>query len=445
MDINLITDSRKFTLKLIILGLLFIRIFTNLVRYEYFPFLGVFELNVSGIIALSIILLSLVILIIFINQNNFKIRLNINELNFSIILFIVLVLISSLVNLLDPNNNIFSAKIFLERFLRLISPFCLYYIINNLFVTKKDIIILHKFLISIILFTVFVGLYQLFPKINKLQDLSLTRWFSGISEHPNQFSLILVFYSVILIFYLYYLRGIFSKFFIGILLFFLIIFIFISTSRTGIFLLFFSFGLIFIEFYRKKVIIVIFSVFVLLTILLLPFYIERLSILGSPWEAIRNVFINRIGSSTTSFEWRFLNFRGLIEIYKEKPFFGWGLGTDYLVNPYRPFDSHNDYLKFLVETGLVGFLGYLFLYYNILKYLFRKFKKTLNKYRLFIYSLICFFVGYLLISFFSNNFFSLLFQYYFWLIIALIGNLDNIGNLQEGDFCYGKMQSFNFT
>jgi len=62
---------------------------------------------------------------------------------------------------------------------------------------------------------------------------------------------------------------------------------------------------------------------------------------------------------TNSFTWRIVNWKLLYEKWTDKPFLGYGLTTSSIINPWHMCEAHNDYLRFLVEFGLVGFSIYL--------------------------------------------------------------------------------------
>jgi glycosyltransferase involved in cell wall biosynthesis/O-antigen ligase len=66
---------------------------------------------------------------------------------------------------------------------------------------------------------------------------------------------------------------------------------------------------------------------------------------------------------TSSMDWRFANWTNLIDLWKKKPWLGYGLNTTSLINPWKTvqktgFAPHSDFLRYLVETGAVGFLAF---------------------------------------------------------------------------------------
>jgi len=68
-------------------------------------------------------------------------------------------------------------------------------------------------------------------------------------------------------------------------------------------------------------------------------------------------------SYSSSMGWRFGNWANLIDLWKKKPWLGYGLHTTSLINPWKTdqkigFAPHNDFVRYLVETGAVGFLAF---------------------------------------------------------------------------------------
>jgi O-antigen ligase len=62
------------------------------------------------------------------------------------------------------------------------------------------------------------------------------------------------------------------------------------------------------------------------------------------------------GITTNSLDWRFFNWFELIKVWRDSPFFGHGLGsTIEVVQPGRNL-PHNEYVRYLVEIGVVGTL-----------------------------------------------------------------------------------------
>lgn len=84
------------------------------------------------------------------------------------------------------------------------------------------------------------------------------------------------------------------------------------------------------------------------------------------WQRIRDEarvenldMIERTGKHTTSLTWRLLNWRFLYRTWKRSPWVGHGLASSPRVNPMlnpegAGSDPHNDYVRYLAETGALG-------------------------------------------------------------------------------------------
>ncbi len=71
--------------------------------------------------------------------------------------------------------------------------------------------------------------------------------------------------------------------------------------------------------------------------------------------------IERTGRETSSMVWRLLNWRFLIRTWQHSPWVGYGLDSSPFVNPNRVKNGtgpgqepHNDYVRFLIDTGIIG-------------------------------------------------------------------------------------------
>lgn len=70
------------------------------------------------------------------------------------------------------------------------------------------------------------------------------------------------------------------------------------------------------------------------------------------------------GQVDSSLTWRYANWRNLVALWAEKPLLGHGLQSTSFINPWVTQDGigfapHNDFLRYLVEAGLLGLLGWL--------------------------------------------------------------------------------------
>ncbi|MBI1388001.1 MAG: hypothetical protein GC154_06095 [bacterium] len=92
--------------------------------------------------------------------------------------------------------------------------------------------------------------------------------------------------------------------------------------------------------------------------------------------------IERTQRVTGSHTWRLLNWRYLIREWKKQPVFGYGLASIPRVNPNINkqsgvgHDAHNDYVRYLVETGAVGLTLWLTMLAGVGAVLYRAWRKA---------------------------------------------------------------------
>ncbi|MBA7508989.1 hypothetical protein ES705_00926 [subsurface metagenome] len=412
-------------LKISVLILLFVRSFTNLFSDKKFNILGIIDLNPSSLIGLLIILLFIVVFsTTLIRKNSHRLVLIIDRLDLSILFFILLIIVSFFINLLTVN---LLTGLFLRELVRLISIFCLYFLVRELFISENDFNFLLKFFIVIFIFPCSFAIYQLIFKKGNLAFKDLNRVF-GTFSHPNSFALSLAFFLLILIYFIYFSKRMSNKLLFTLYFILLFVLLLFTHSRNGILFFLFCIFILSVKFYYKRFFTGTIILLIFLVILFFPFIKERWSDISGIGDSIRNFFVFDRFNSKDSFDWRLMNSRYLLNISLARPIFGYGLGSVSIVNPLRA-DAHNDYLKILVEVGIIGLLGYIFVIGNIFKKLFNKIRSIeVYKYRFFVYLIFYFFIGYIIFSFFENYFIDTLFQYYFWSILALVGNFNKYCN-----------------
>lgn len=94
-------------------------------------------------------------------------------------------------------------------------------------------------------------------------------------------------------------------------------------------------------------------------------------------DLINSVITGQLGQD----EIRFYMIRLGIEKFKEKPLIGYGLGNyRILLNKEAGFYAyaHNNFIEVLTGMGLVGFLSYYIIYFNIIKNLIKSYRKDTN-------------------------------------------------------------------
>lgn len=124
-----------------------------------------------------------------------------------------------------------------------------------------------------------------------------------------------------------------------------------------------------------------------------------------------------------SMAWRALNWHLFIKEWKDKPLLGYGLSTTgELVSPMKNI-PHNDYLRFLVETGLVGLLLFLFVLLTLGKEIWRLYLTSFAQSAEFSYLVLIGFSIYAawVVGSFADNFITATgFQYYFWALLGVL-------------------------
>ena len=126
-----------------------------------------------------------------------------------------------------------------------------------------------------------------------------------------------------------------------------------------------------------------------------------------------------------SFSWRLENWGRLYKVWEKRPFIGWGLQMSAAVNPYissktqKGYAPHNDYLKFLVETGLVGLLGYLLFALSCALIFWSEFRRSKDRQiKILLYVIVSVFIAFQIGALADNysNFTAV--QWYFWAAAA---------------------------
>jgi O-antigen ligase len=144
--------------------------------------------------------------------------------------------------------------------------------------------------------------------------------------------------------------------------------VFFTLSRTGILLLFSGLGIHLILSHRKRNITLTMTVFLFSALALWFFSDQIVSILQSIFPSIRQ------GTDTVGL--RYEIWRGGLRMWLEHPIFGVGIGRFperiAFYSPglrYEYITAHNTYINMLAETGIIGFLLFMFL----LLYAFKNF------------------------------------------------------------------------
>ncbi len=176
--------------------------------------------------------------------------------------------------------------------------------------------------------------------------------------HPNPFS----FYLVLMAGIVYaQFRWSDRRIVWGVLLFLVLgllgaTFSFTGAGMLGVLILLLALG------ENRKLRIAILVVLVLFTVLFIatPTGQQRIRTI-TQWDNLDE--IERTGKETSSMVWRLLNWRFLYRTWKQSPWVGYGLDSSPVVNPMRENrgtgpgqEPHNDYVRFLIDTGGIGLI-----------------------------------------------------------------------------------------
>jgi len=304
-----------------------------------------------------------------------------------------------------------SPFITLRECFRIVMPISLYFIILCFEIDGNQA---KKFLYVILLSSIvpmLIGGYQYINKSCIYEGYGINR-LSSTFGHPNCYAMFLVI-CILITSYLYSSRN----WFMGKMVFIsylacLFFSLFNTFTRIGWATSLFSLSILGML-GKKRLIFFIFSVLIIM-FLLIP--------------NISNLFLERIKPDSSAMDRLVFN-KFSLSLFTEKPSLGIGLGNYGLLSEERfgiaierygkafGVAPHNDYLKFLVETGLIGLLLYLYLMYSALRIgirLCKSDKVAFKNYGIFLISLI---LGILFFGITDSGFtYSWI---YLWIILAI--------------------------
>lgn len=126
-------------------------------------------------------------------------------------------------------------------------------------------------------------------------------------------------------------------------------------------------------------------------------------------------------SDGNSFNWRLAQWNFLIEEWKQSPILGYGLGLATYLGPIRAY-AHNDYVRVLVEGGIVGSFVFLVFYTSQFAYLVKLYFSNVSpSQKRFCLSLIAIFFGTLSGMITENIWSHTTFFFYWWTLFNIAG------------------------
>lgn len=206
----------------------------------------------------------------------------------------------------------------------------------------------------------------------------------GTLGHPNRYAFFLVVLSLLSIYFIFEKNSKYTWLYFG-LFGCMVISLFFTFARVGWVSFLVSISILGVLRYRK------FYLFVLICGILLLMFLP----------SFKDTGLSRLHPDASFWQRFELNEFG-ISLFKRRPIFGIGLGNYTLFSTSLGFikqsygmrtgvSPHNDYIKFLVEGGIIGLLAYLFIMYSALKLSINIFKisnHTARNYGAFLISLI---------------------------------------------------------
>lgn len=389
-----------FNQKLALFLLIFIRPCLDLLTGESLFSYGKVSINFAAIFGAFVLIFAFIM----------TIR-NVKEINKAPLIYPwVLFLFGAFVGILFSSNISISGK----EWMRLLSIFSIYILSYSIIKNKEDLITLVKVIILSTLIPAAFAIYQFQTETGmSIPFEGIYNRIFGTFAHPNLFAYYLVLPIVLSI----------AIFIIGnkkilsniltfpylILLFYLLVF----TYTRGAWMAFFISVLVISLIKSRGLLIILLAVF-------FSFYIVV--------EPI-NTRINDLNrqDQNSSVQWRMRLWEDSIGYVKQKPFTGYGTGMSnevILKNRGAEFgssDPHNDYLKILLENGVIGLALYLNLIYFLIKYIWSKYK-NLNKPKIKIFTLIIFSytIAIYIMSFADNIIRNTALEWSFWMLIGAI-------------------------
>jgi O-antigen ligase len=123
-----------------------------------------------------------------------------------------------------------------------------------------------------------------------------------------------------------------------------------------------------------------------------------------------------------SYAFRMLLWQGAMTWFWERPLFGWGLSSfGHYVAQFFPLplendtiDSHSVYVQFLFETGVVGFLAYLWLYVRVIVMIGR----LILRGERWAWMILAMTIGYLSMAYSDNMLYYLVPTWYMWFVLG---------------------------
>jgi O-antigen ligase len=367
-------------------------------------YIGPLKVNVPSIASILILIIGGLYFVL-------KRRIDINKI--SIIFGIWLLVLVPFV-FISVNNFGATGFVGLREWIRLFTIFVIFLLSYHL--VKRDSF--QQFLNLVFLslaVPLCVGIYQLVTHSGRI--ITGIHRIHGTFVHPNGFALYLVFFIGLTLWRLTTSK---NKFWL-LLLSLEVVSLIATFSLTGFIMCgVLCFFLLLKAGKKQKVAIISFVSIFSLIVILTPQFQKR-------WEKIKKIDIRQVIETkkpVDSFTWRIINWHELLSLWREKPILGYGLDSTSLVNPRkksvgpvgRGYSAHSDFVKYLVETGLVGFSFYLLFIFSIGSQIYREYRISTGELKDLLFVLFAVFVVWHIGGMVADFIKATVFEYYFWAI-----------------------------
>lgn len=295
--------------------------------------------------------------------------------------------------------------------LRLVSVFSVYLLARIIFVDRGQVRSAFTAVLLSSLIPLAVACVQYITGRGLVLDGTQAR-IVGTFLHPNAFASYLLILLVFGVSQWFEKEKIVSPFFLRILISLIFVIFIFTFSRGGWLALVVS--MIFLGAVRYRKLLVFFPLVLLLVVVSVPATMDR----------IENTFNPGYTHGRSAWAWRQDTWKEILPLVYEKPFLGHGLAT---VEAELGVMTHNDYLRLLAETGMVGLIAYLLLMLSLLIGIFRDFRRTRSELvRGLQVGLMAMIVGFLFRQFADNTLRNTVVMIYFWLLAALIRTMGRL-------------------
>lgn len=259
-----------------------------------------------------------------------------------------------------------------KEWIRLASLFSLFFLLTTLFTTPADLKNLWRAAFWSLPVPLVVGLIQAVTGTGDTISTEGQNRIYGTVVHPNSLGSFLVLFMVMAWIWRSQSK---RKWPLTTLLGILALTLFLTYSMTGLAHLAVSFLVIGLATNRRATVVLL-----LLGALALGFSANW----QARWEQVKEMNVAEEVSSTditNSFSWRVLHWVVLCNLWKDEPLFGYGLFMTEKVTPWKTIDgqgfaAHNDFVRLLLETGIVGTLVYLFFLLGLGKFLLSLYRRA---------------------------------------------------------------------